>query len=76
MNTAVSAQCPADLVCAIPIDVRCAIAAGELANMFAYYRRFPYYDQMREPSKCIYRGPSFSEWAEQNAEALKAKSPE
>ena len=51
-------------------------AAAELANMFAYYKRFPYYDQMREPSKCIFKGPSFAEWAQQNAEMLKAQIPD
>lgn len=50
----------------------CAIAAAELANMFAYYKLFPYYDQLREPSKCIYKGPSFAQWAEKNAKALTA----
>ena len=43
--------------------------------MFAYYKRFPYYDQMREPAKCIYKGPSFADWAQQNAETLKAQIP-
>ncbi|CAK0786873.1 hypothetical protein CVIRNUC_010087 [Coccomyxa viridis] len=48
--------------------------AKELANMFAYYKRFPYYDQLREPTNCIFKGPSFSEWAKQNVDALKAKA--
>ena len=41
--------------------------------MFAHYKRFPYYDQLREPSKCIFKGQSFAEWAKQNVDALKAK---
>ena len=55
------------------LDLWLAVAAKELANMFAYYKRFPYYDQLREPSKCIFKGPSFAEWAKQNVDALKAK---
>ena len=39
--------------------------------MFAYYKRFPYYDELRTPSKCIFKGPSFAAWAKQNADALK-----
>ena len=42
--------------------------------MFAYYKRFPYYDQLREPINCIFKGPSFAEWAKQNVDALKAKA--
>ncbi len=42
--------------------------------MFAYYKRFPYYDQLREPTNCIFKGPSFAEWAKQNVDALKAKA--
>ena len=61
-------------VCSL-VDIAYVIAAGEMANMFAYYKRFPYYDEMREPSKCIYKGPSFAEWAQQNAEVLKAQIP-
>ena len=55
------------------LDLWLAGAAKELANMFAYYKRFPYYDQLREPSKCIFKGPSFTEWAKQNADVLKAQ---
>ena len=55
------------------LDLWLAGAAKELANMFAYYKRFPYYDQLREPTNCIFKGPSFAEWAKQNVDALKAK---
>ena len=48
-----------------------AFAAKELANMYTYLKRFPCYDELREPSKCIFAGPSFADWAEQNADALK-----
>ena len=50
-----------------------ACAAAELANMFAYYRQFPYYDSLRGMEQRIYKGPTFAEWAQQNSDALKRK---
>ena len=47
-------------------------AARELANMFAYYKSWPHYDQLRDPSQVIYMGPTFNEWAQQNATAINA----
>ena len=40
--------------------------------MFAYYKRWPYYDQLRDPSKVIYKGPTFAVWAQQNAKDINA----
>ncbi len=48
-------------------------SAADLANMYSYYRQFPYYDELRPLSKSLVSGPTFKEWAEAHADALKAK---
>lgn len=47
--------------------------AADLANMYSYYRQFPYYDELRPLSKRLVSGPTFKEWAEAHADVLKAK---
>jgi hypothetical protein len=48
-------------------------AAPEFANMFAYYRRFPYYDELRPLDQRCAIGPTFRQWVEAHREQLQAK---
>ncbi len=47
--------------------------AQNLANMNSYYKQWIYYDDLRPLSQRLVAGPTFKEWAEANAAALKAK---
>ena len=47
--------------------------AREFANMFSYYRHFPYYDELRSLDKRAAAGPSFKEWAQAHKEQLQKK---
>jgi taspase (threonine aspartase 1) len=47
--------------------------AAELANMYSYYRQFPYYDENRPMEKRLADGPTFRQWAEAHREELLKK---
>ncbi len=48
-------------------------AAQDLTNMFAYYSKWNYYDQLRPLSERLVSGPTFKEWAEAHRDAIKSK---
>lgn len=48
-------------------------AAADMANMFAYYRDFPHYNNLRPLDKTAVKGKTFAEFAEAHKEALAAR---
>lgn len=46
--------------------------AADMANMFAYYRSFKHFNELRPLDGTLVKGKSFKQWAEDNKEALTA----